>query len=447
MVTFLTLFLGLVAGNQQIQVAVSPDIARVQILVDDRPLCEIAGEPWSAVCDLGRELRPREMVAVGYGRDGEEIARDRLWLNLPQRTAEAKIVPEFNAAGQVNAARLVWESPELKKPKKITALLDGRPARFRNKGRIDLSRCDADSTHLLTVTFRFPKRVVLERELVFGQGRVASTSSDLTSVTVVLEGLQELPPVAQLAEWFVKDGEPLEVKAVEAGQGNVVAVRDFDTVNELTARVRWWKENVLDSLGGWIVEAPEDSEMGRFCRLRKGDLIQIVDPVLVATTEGARYSRLFPLRSGNETSDHSFCTFLGEIKHLQNNDRRLADAVAVAGTAAAMGNHPRAVVLMLGKKQPDASHHRPLDVRAFLSAVHVPLRVWDLSDEKADPEPDWGMAIPVATFDQLRAEVATISDLLDHQRIVWVAGQHSPHQVRLGPAARGIRLAGSFARR
>jgi hypothetical protein len=445
MVTFLTLFLGLVAGNQQIQVAVSPDVARVQILVDERPLCEMAGEPWSAVCDLGHELRPREMVAVAYGRDGEEIARDHLVLNLPQRTAEAKIVPEFDAVGQVSAARLVWESPELERPKKITALLDGRRARFRNKGRIDLSRCDADSTHLLTVTFRFSKRVVLERELVFGQDRVTSTSSDLTSVTVVLEGLQELPPVAQLDEWFVKDGEPLEVKAVEAGQGNVVAVRDFDTVTELSARVRWWKDNILKSPGGSTVKAPEDTEMGRFCRLRENDLIQIVDPVLVATTEGARYSRLFPLSSTTETTEHSFCTFLGETKHLKNDDRRLADAVAVAGTAAAMGNHPRAVVLMIGDKQPDASHYRPLDVRAFLSAIHVPLRVWDLSDEKAEPDPNWGMSSPVTTFEQLQAEVGNIRDLLDHQRIVWVAGQHLPLQIRLGPAAHGIRIAGSFA--
>src|SRR5450432_3392394 len=90
---FLTLFLGLVAGRQTVTLEVD-QVRTVRIDVDSHALSTLRGAPWSAVIDLGPELTPRRLEAIGYDASGNEVARVTQILNLPRPTAELEIVIE-----------------------------------------------------------------------------------------------------------------------------------------------------------------------------------------------------------------------------------------------------------------------------------------------------------------------------------------------------------------
>ena len=66
MVTFVTLFLSLLSGTHEVQVAVDGPVSSVVVLVDQRVIGELTGPPWMIRCDFGEELKPHELVAVAY---------------------------------------------------------------------------------------------------------------------------------------------------------------------------------------------------------------------------------------------------------------------------------------------------------------------------------------------------------------------------------------------
>jgi len=74
-IVFLSLFLGLVSGPQPIDLHVDGAIKSVRILVDGREVKTLAQPPWHAVLDFGKDIVPRELVAVGYDSNGNEAGR------------------------------------------------------------------------------------------------------------------------------------------------------------------------------------------------------------------------------------------------------------------------------------------------------------------------------------------------------------------------------------
>jgi hypothetical protein len=119
----------------------------------------------------------------------------------------------------------------------------------------------------------------------------------------------------------------------------------------------------------------------------------------------------------------------------------LSDAVAVAGLRAAEGNGRRAVILLLGEQREDGSRFSVEAARRYLSALKVPLFVWDLSGSAGEVPPGWGDPRPVDTVDDLARAVRRVRFQLDEQRIVWINGRHLPQDIELGPRAQRIRLA------
>lgn len=121
------------------------------------------------------------------------------------------------------------------------------------------------------------------------------------------------------------------------------------------------------------------------------------------------------------------------------------DAVAVAGAAAVQDNRRRAVVVMLGKQVEEDSRRSVFSVREYLGCIQVPLVVWNMSGRstrKVDQE--WGSSSKISSFDDFVKRVKKLRQMLERQRIIWVAGSHAPHQISLGPAAHGVTLAGSL---
>ncbi len=102
-IIFLTAFLGVVAGSNHVSLQVSGPIKSVTLLLEGREIAFLTKPPWETTIELGRELTPRELTAVGYDADGREVARATQVPNLPRPTAEFDIALEGN-----EGVRLRW---------------------------------------------------------------------------------------------------------------------------------------------------------------------------------------------------------------------------------------------------------------------------------------------------------------------------------------------------
>jgi len=443
MVTILTLFVGLVAGMQHIEVAVSPEVARVEIHLDGLLLGTLDGSPWALRADLGQELEPRELVVTAFDAEGLHVATDRLWINLPQRRADARLVPLLDRDGRLETVRLVWDSPEFGHPTGVEVRLDGRLVSGGQSSRIDVSGLDRGATHILQARLRFSENLVLERELVFGSGRMVSLGSDLTSVAVDLHRRRELPPVEQMQAWFVRDGAPLEVSAWEKGPAQVVVLVDLGIPETFRHYYARYREPIVGGSASWRLRRQGEPEEASVCTLDPETTARLMSPVPVAMEDRTRPTDVFPCTDGIPA--HRVGLYAAVTRSTapgEANHRRLADAVAVAAMAAVEDNRRRAVVLLLGAELRDRSRHSPAAARQYLQDLHVPLHVWDMSDNKKQARASWGQALRVDYFADIEAGVRLLSYLLQDQRIVWVKGTHPPQAIALGPGARGIRLAG-----
>ncbi len=436
MIELVSFFVGLVIGVHNVEVAVSNEVSRVEFRLDGEILAEIKGEPWKAQCDFGRDLRPGEFEAVAFDAAGAELGRARQWINLPDEGADAGIVADRDAAGAVSGARLTWSSPEFDKPRRITVDLDGAPVKVRPPYHIDLVDIPEQKVHVLAAVFEFSPEVVIRRELVFGSEFEGVHASGLTAVAVVLDDLDELPPVPAMEGWFFSGGEALRVVATEQPDARLLVVRDPTTINRLAemepeiehrrkkARRDGGRNRSSDDLG-------EDVQ------------IRVLSPEPVTPDNRARAALLFPMSDRPVAGSKGLvaATIGTSAASTLAGPLMLSDAVAIAGMRAAGGNRRRAVVLLLGPKREDGSRFSPEIARRYLADLHVPLFVWDLSGPAAEPPGGWGELRPVDNADDLLRAVRRIRSLLEDQRIVWLSGRHLPQEIRLSPKAQGIRLA------
>ena len=436
MIEFLTLFAGLILGVQNIEVAVSGPVTRVELRLNDEVLADIDGPPWVVRCDLGRELHPAVLEAVAFDTAGRELDRAGQRINLPGRRAEAEIVSIRDEDGRVNSARLTWSSPEFSRPKKIAVELDGQSLKVRSPYRIDLSGVDDEGVHVLSAEFQFSGDLIIRRELVFGSEFTGDHDSGLTAVAVVLDELDELPPPEALAGWFVRDGEPLEVTAVETPDARVVVVRDPTAVHALA--------EMSPELDRRRKKARRDSSKQRTLDIFGDDVeISVLSPEPVPPPDREPAAMLFPYSNKPTAGPKGIvsATVGSAPASLLGGPLMMSDAVAVAAMRAAEGNRRRMVVLMLGKRREDGSRFAPAIARRYLEDLRVPLVVWDLTGPSEDPPTGWGDLKPVENVDDLVRQVRRLRYRLGEQRIVWLRGTHLPQQVELTERARGISLA------
>jgi hypothetical protein len=67
-IAFLTLFLGLISGKQEVAVAVHGPVSAVELLLDGTAVAHLGRPPWSTRVDLGPQLEPHELVARALER-------------------------------------------------------------------------------------------------------------------------------------------------------------------------------------------------------------------------------------------------------------------------------------------------------------------------------------------------------------------------------------------
>ena len=434
MVSFLTLLVGLIVGVHDVELAVSGPVTRVEIRLNDTVIAEVSGGPWRARIDLGRQIRPARLEAVGFDAAEREIDRDAQWINLPENRAEAEIVPKMSDLGVVEEARLTWESPEFDKPKQIRVLLDGDGLAVRPPYRIDLTGVTPDEIHVLDAEFEFSSDVCLKRQLVFGKGFSGATSSGLTALPVRLDDLDELPEPDRLAGWFTAAGEPVRVAAVDRGGARLVIVRDPGAEPMLTELVGERKR--------YAKKQPRSGAARNLDLLDEDVDLRVLVPEPVSAEGRKRSTILFPYSKKGIPGDKG----LLKAAVAPKNERMLGiglmlpDGVAMAGLHAAEGHPRRAVLLLLGPRREEISRLDPRDVRSFLADLRVPLVVWDLSGPRGTPPSAWSVDAVIEDFDSLARATRRLQYRLDEQRVVWVGGRHLPQELGFGPEARGISL-------
>jgi hypothetical protein len=433
MIAFITLLLGLISGVYPIEVTVGGPVAAVEMTLDGAPAGRVEGSPWVVKVDLGRDLRPHHLVARALDAGGSEIARAEQWLNLPRPPAEVEVILEKGTDGVPKTASLTWQSVSGAKPLSVGLTLDDRPLAIGLDGRAPLPATNLDELHVLTAELWFPPGLTARRDVIFGGKYGSEVATELTAVPVRLAAGGALPPAGKIGGWFTAEGQPAAAAAVEEGPGKVATVcvpTGNEILDKLVARKN--REGLLPTLRTEMRLGPED----RFHFLSLSSI----------PFRGSRVpSELFQISLPLSPKDGGVFSFLTDRRMATRNtrgERRIADAVAVAGLQASAENHRRAVVLVLGRDVEDASQHDPAKVRRYLESIHVPLFVWSLYGAKTRMAKEWGPVEDISSTSRLSDAVRQLRAELERQRIVWLDGRHLPDTVALTPEAGGVEIVG-----
>ncbi|HEX5757931.1 MAG TPA: hypothetical protein VF121_01950, partial [Thermoanaerobaculia bacterium] len=436
LVAFASLWLGIVAGTVPVTLLVPPETARVELLLDGRPAGSRHTAPWTLHVDLGAELAPHELVAVASNAEGRELGRARQFLNLPRPPAVLEVTLEATPeTGGV--ARIAWGATAGAAPLALRATLDEKPLPVRDPAALPLPPFDAASPHLLRVEADFPGGVTASRDLVFGGTMAEEIDFELTAVPVLLAGKRLAGEVVVLA-----GAEALPTLAIEEGAQDLVVVVDPSAAAELRNMGREVARmgSMFSGARGMLAKVD-----GRFVApLPAAARLRVVWPVARRTARRELRWQVFPHSQDLLPREGGLLRHLLRIGEPREGTPQLADAVAVAGIAAAQGTRRRAVLLLLGPEPRDGSVYAPEAVRRYLERLRVPLRVWATGKAPAAAAAAWGEVEPVRNLAGFERAAKRLSELLERQRIVWVAGAHLPQELALAPEAQGVLPVGTL---
>ncbi|HYM60571.1 MAG TPA: hypothetical protein VEZ11_06740 [Thermoanaerobaculia bacterium] len=411
-IVFLTVFLGLVSGIQTVDLQVDPAVKSVQLQLGGRRVATLSGTPWSAQLDLGPELVPMELVAVGYDAQGFEIARASQVLNLPRPAAELAIVIKTEKDRQVVAELLGRHRMHIP-ARRATLLVDAAAVHVGDDFRAKLPRLDWSHPHVVSGEMIFEDGQVARRDVVIHGGFSDSVGSELTPVLVTTTR-QQTPK--SLEGCFSANGVLLRASAIEKTNALVTMVKDPDASEVIvrlhpeipTTKPRWWTDRALR----------------RELRLDADTTERILWPVTKKfSAPGEPTALLFEPSDDISASEGGVSWLLTrEYRPVpdETTPRQYADAVAVAGVKSLVRGRRRAVVLVLGQAR-DQSHNSPAVVRRYLERIGVPLFVWSVEGPRPDLRGSWGRVEDVSTTAGLREATAKLNNALKEQRIAWIA--------------------------
>jgi len=419
---FATVFLSLTVGVQPVDLMVSGTVSRVELILDGELIAELDSPPWRVECDFGQSLEPHRLEAVAYDGEDAEAARVVQWVNLSTAPAEASIVIE-RPAGEPPYARLSWANLFGDAPQSISLTMDGAPLEITDPSRIPLPPHDLDDLHFLRTEIDFADNISTVVEAVFGGSYGDQVSAMLTALPITLHGRSKLPDIERLQDWFLSDGQPVQVAAIDKGEAKIVFIRDRAAQPSL--------ESLLEKprAGGQRMWLRDSKDAARFVdQLKKDQVFGFFWPFLETARPGLT---LFPRTYGwLSPRDGGVGWLLARVPPPPyESEQMLADAVAVGGMSSLARNRRRAVVLILGDSPEDESRIAPAEARAYLQRIRVPLFVWSPLPQAGNSP--WGEITDISTPGKLASAVAELSEAVDRQRIVWLEGRHLPQQIEL----------------
>ena len=211
---FLTAFLGLTLGTQQVRLDVKGDIAAVELQLDGHSVAQLRGAPWQAKIDFGTSLSPHRLVAIGRDAGGTELTRAEQKINLPRPNAEAALVLD----GQ--HVRIHWSSVDGKPPKSAELKADGKRIALDQHLEATLPALAPDVPHLLQATIESASGETAEATAVYG-GMAESGSGAITAVPIAVTG--SAPRDAHALDGFFDGATAI---GIEKPAADVILVRD-----------------------------------------------------------------------------------------------------------------------------------------------------------------------------------------------------------------------------
>jgi hypothetical protein len=425
MISFLTLFLGLVTGVRQVEVSTTGSLESVEIRLDGTRVAHATQAPWSFSVDFGEELEPHELVARSLDARGQEIAHVRQWINLPRPPAEVNLLLERDAGGRAVAASFASQSIVGAKPDYVSVQFDGRPIPIREPRRVVLPVYDPSVPHILTVMIDYRNIRRARYDVAVGGASDGLAKSELTAIPIVTTA-PATPAAKDLQDRFQRNDQAILVTAVEHEPAEVFLVRNL--VCTEAERVLWSSLFPLDAR----------------TKLDPKDNIQIIWPVARQYVDGQISHDLFSNSRDFPGESAGFLFLLTRFDYAGSFDppRRFADAVAVAGLRAYGSHSRRAVVLAVSAADHDESIYPPAAVRHYLSRLGVPLYVWSLGRRgSSNPAATaWSDFDEISSTSELARAVERLRQDLGRQSIVWLAGQYLPQEVSLKEGSDGLAL-------
>lgn len=424
-IVFLTLYLGLIGGQQPVQVKVGAEVTSVRFLLDGRDMGVLKAAPWTLIVDFGPPYEPHELVAVAYDRDGDETGRVSQLINLPRPAAELTIDLQSDKSGTPVSVSLRYEEVYAAKPVLTTITVDGKPVHVEPGFRAQLPKLDPASPHVISAQMRFSDLALARQEVVITGGAVSdSISTELTPVVITgeLRGKS-----ATLERCLSANGVPLQTRAVETPEAQVYLIRepnarefiaaidpDHVTGRSWQATLRARKETPLD---------PGTTLRFTWPIVRRYELPGHISSNIFDTSELLLSKEVG--MTGVLTASYNAVAANFPLRPVEpRSQRRFADAVAVAGLRAVSDGRRRAIVLIVDCTF-DLGHDRslaePLAVRNYLKSVGVPFFVWSVSGPRPDLEPAWGEIEDIGTPRQFQMAVQRLRASLAAQHVAWVA--------------------------
>jgi hypothetical protein len=389
-----TRLLGLVSGDQPIQVQVDPGVRAVNIVVDGKTIANLRA-PFQTILHFGSELAPHELTAVAYNADGAEAGRDTQLVNLARPQAEAAIELDRDSRSGRLRATVRWQHISAEKPLRIKLQLDGKA--IAGGAVAILPELESSSLHVLQAEVEFDGGVIASKELVFGGRYSEQMPSELTGVLA-----------NESAQCFRAGDRIVHTAAIEKPQAAVYFVRGVDAT---LARRRLELPAANSRESGMAMHLPFRIE---------GAKMRYVWPTVRQIRFGERQPgvNLF-YRSDVADGEWGTLRMLTMYAGPDASSERFADAVAVAAVQALGGAKRRVVVLVLGG-EPDYSSHAADVVQRYLRRIGVPLRVWSLTGVTRTMTFTWGEVKDISSPDRLRRATEELRDELERQRIAWL---------------------------
>ncbi|HEX3069068.1 MAG TPA: DUF4982 domain-containing protein [Thermoanaerobaculia bacterium] len=424
-IVFLTLYLGLIGGQQPVQVQVGADVHSVRFLLDGRDVGVLKSEPWTLIVDFGPPFEPHELVAVAYDKDGDENGRVSQLINLPRPAAELTMDLQSDKNGTPVSVSLRWEQAYAAKPVLTTITVDGKPIHVDPGYRAQVPKLNAANPHVIAAQMRFSDLSLARQEMVITGGAVSdSISTELTPVVITgnLRGKN-----ATLERCLSSNGVPLHTRAVETPEAEVFLIRE-PNAREFTAAID--PEHLKDR--SWQATLKARKAMP----LDPGSRLRYTWPIVRRyQSPGHITSNIFDISeellskdvgmTGVLTLSYDATAATFPLRPVEpNSQRRFADAVAVAALRAVTDGRRRAIVLVvdctfdLGR---DRSIAEPEAVRRYLKLVGVPFFVWSVSGPRPDLEQEWGDIDDISNPGQYETAVRRLRASLASQHVAWVA--------------------------